>query len=151
MANCANFDTAMGFIVMVMWLCFLVDHEIVVTRVPSKWRHNEPDAVSNHRRLHCLLKCWFRRRSKETSKPRVTGLWCGKFTGDRWIPRKHQWRGKCFDFMTLSCKTGYQAMSGVQIWSQQNGACKICKSISRKNNRFGERQINILTKNFRSK
>ena len=26
-----------------------------------RWR----DGVSNHRRLHCLLKCWFRRRSKK--------------------------------------------------------------------------------------
>ena len=32
-----------------------------------QWRHDERDDVSNHRRLHCLLKCWFRLRSKETS------------------------------------------------------------------------------------
>ena len=32
------------------------------------------DGVSNHRRLHCLLKRLFRRRSKKTSKLRVTGL-----------------------------------------------------------------------------
>ena len=38
------------------------------------WRHNERDGVSNHRRLHCLLNCWFRRRSKNTWKLRVTGL-----------------------------------------------------------------------------
>ena len=31
----------------------------------------------NHRRLHCLLKCWFRRRSKKTSKLRATGLCAG--------------------------------------------------------------------------
>ena len=39
-----------------------------------QWRHNELDGVSNHRCLHCLLDCWFRRRSKKTSKLRVTGL-----------------------------------------------------------------------------
>ena len=27
-----------------------------------------------HQRFHCLLSCWFRRRSKKTSKLRVTGL-----------------------------------------------------------------------------
>ena len=39
-----------------------------------QWRHNERDGVSNHRRLHCLLNCWFRHRSKKISKLRVTGL-----------------------------------------------------------------------------
>ena len=39
-----------------------------------QWRHNELDGVLNHRRLHCLVKCWFRCRSKETSKLCVTGL-----------------------------------------------------------------------------
>ena len=38
----------------------------------SQWRHNERDGVSNHRHLHCLLNCWFRRRSNKTSKYRVT-------------------------------------------------------------------------------
>ena len=42
--------------------------------VALQWRHNEHDGVSNHRRLHCFLNCWFRRWSKETSKLRVTGL-----------------------------------------------------------------------------
>ena len=39
-----------------------------------QWRHNERDGVSNHRRHDCLLNRLFRRRSKETSKLRVTGL-----------------------------------------------------------------------------
>ena len=43
-----------------------------------QWRHNEYDGVSIHRRLHCLRNCWFRRRSKKTSKLRVTGLCEGK-------------------------------------------------------------------------
>ena len=43
--------------------------------VPSlQWRQNEPNGVSNHRRLNCLLKLLFRRKSKKTSKLRVTGL-----------------------------------------------------------------------------
>ena len=39
-----------------------------------RWRHNERDSVSNRRRLGCLINHLFRRRSKKTSKLRVTGL-----------------------------------------------------------------------------
>ena len=39
-----------------------------------QWRHNERDGVSNHRRLDCLHNRLFSRRSKETSKFRVTGI-----------------------------------------------------------------------------
>ena len=38
-----------------------------------QWRYNGHDCASNHRRLHCLLNCWFRRMSKKTSKLRVKG------------------------------------------------------------------------------
>ena len=40
-------------------------------------RHNERDGVSNHHTHDCLLKRLFRRRSKKTSKLRVTGLCAG--------------------------------------------------------------------------
>ena len=43
----------------------------------SQWRHNGHDGVSNHQPHHCLLNRLFRRRSKETSKLRVTGLCAG--------------------------------------------------------------------------
>ena len=39
-----------------------------------QWRHNEPDGISNHRRLEYLLNRLFRRISKKTSKLRVTCL-----------------------------------------------------------------------------
>ena len=39
-----------------------------------QWRHNEPVCVSNHQPHDCLLNRLFRRRSKETSKRRATGL-----------------------------------------------------------------------------
>ena len=42
-----------------------------------QWRHNRRDSVSNHQPYHCLLKRLFRRRSKKTSKLRVTGLCAG--------------------------------------------------------------------------
>ena len=39
-----------------------------------QWRHNGHDCVSNHQPHDCLLSRLFRRRSKKTSKLRVTGL-----------------------------------------------------------------------------
>ena len=42
-----------------------------------KWRHNGLDGVSNHQPHDCLLNRSFRRRSKKTSKLRVTGLCAG--------------------------------------------------------------------------
>ena len=49
-----------------------------------RWRHNEGDGVSNHQPHDCLLKRFFRRRSKKTSKLRVTGLcaWNSPVTGE---------------------------------------------------------------------
>ena len=41
------------------------------------WRHNECDGVSNHQLRDCLLSRLFRRKSKKTSKLRVTGLCVG--------------------------------------------------------------------------
>ena len=68
-----------------------------------QWRQNGPDSVSNHQPHDCLLNRLFRRRSKKTSKLRVTGLCCGEFTGDRWIPHTNgQLHRKCFHLMTSS-------------------------------------------------
>ena len=41
---------------------------------PLQWLHNEPDDVSDHQPQNCLVNRLFRRRSKKTSKLRVTGL-----------------------------------------------------------------------------
>ena len=46
--------------------------------LPSlQWRHNERDGVSIHQPRDCLLNRLLRRRSKKTSKLRVTGLCVG--------------------------------------------------------------------------
>ena len=42
-----------------------------------EWRHNDRDGVSNHQNRDCLLNCLFGRKSKKTSKLRVTGLCVG--------------------------------------------------------------------------
>ena len=42
--------------------------------IALQWRQNGRDSVSNHQPHDCLLNRLFRRRSKKTSKLRVTGL-----------------------------------------------------------------------------
>ena len=42
-----------------------------------QWRHNEHDSGSNHQPHVCLLNRLFGRRSKKTSKLRITGLCAG--------------------------------------------------------------------------
>ena len=44
---------------------------------PLRWRQNGRDSVSNHQPHDCLFNRLFRRRSKKTSKLRVTGLCVG--------------------------------------------------------------------------
>ena len=54
-----------------------------------QWRHNELDGVSNHQPDDCLLNRLFRRRSKKTSKLRVTGL-CAGNSPHKWpVTRKN--------------------------------------------------------------
>ena len=48
-----------------------------VTHTSLQWRHNGRVGVSNHQHRDCLLNRLFRRRSKKTSKLRVTGLRAG--------------------------------------------------------------------------
>ena len=45
------------------------------------WRHNDHGGVSNHQPYGCLLNRLFRRRSKKTSKLRVTGHCAGNSPG----------------------------------------------------------------------
>ena len=63
-----------------------------LTRGPPKhpllWRHNGRDGVSNHQPHDCLLNRLFRRRSKQTSKLRVTGLCVGNSPHKRSVTRK---------------------------------------------------------------
>ena len=49
-------------------------------------RHNGLDGVSNHQSHHCLLSRLFGRRSKKTSKLRVTGLCAGNSPGTGEFP-----------------------------------------------------------------
>ena len=51
-----------------------------------QWRHNGHDSGSNHQPHDCLLKRLFRRRSKNTSSLRVTGLCAGNSPGTGEFP-----------------------------------------------------------------
>ena len=51
-----------------------------------QWHHNGRDSVSNHQPHDCLLNRLFRRRSKKTSKLRVTGLCVGNSPGTGKFP-----------------------------------------------------------------
>ena len=51
-----------------------------------QWRHNEHDSVSNHQPHDCLLNRLFGRKSKKTSKLRVTGLCAGNSPGTGGFP-----------------------------------------------------------------
>ena len=52
-------------------LCFVV---VRYRSISLQWHHNERDGVSNNQPHDCLLNLLFKRRSKKTSKFRVTGL-----------------------------------------------------------------------------
>ena len=61
---------------------------LVFIKGTLRWRHNGRDSVSNHQRLDCLLNRLFRRRSKKTSKLRVTGLCAGNSPGTDEFPEQ---------------------------------------------------------------
>ena len=63
-----------------------------------RWRHNDHDSVSNHQPHGCLLNRLFRRRSKKTSKFRVTGLCVGNSPGPVNSPHKGPVTRKMFPF-----------------------------------------------------
>ena len=62
------------------------------------WRHNDHDGVSNHQPHGCLLNRLFRRKSKRTSKLRVTGLCVGNSRGPVNSPHKGPVTQKMFPF-----------------------------------------------------
>ena len=58
----------------VQWTTQTVSTPSELHIITLQWRHNGHDSVTNHQRLYCLLKRFYGRRSKKTSKPRPTGL-----------------------------------------------------------------------------
>ena len=67
------------------------------------WRHDERYSLSNHQHHDCLLNRLFRRRSKKTSKLRVTGLCEGNSPlTDEFPVQRASNAEKCFHLMTSS-------------------------------------------------
>ena len=58
------------------WILGYITDELLLLHA-LQWRHNEHHGVSNHQPRDCLLNRLFSRRSKKTSKLRVTGLCAG--------------------------------------------------------------------------
>ena len=54
--------------------------------ISLRWHHNDHAGVSNHQPHGCLLNRLFRRKSKKTSKLRVTGLCAGNSPGTGEFP-----------------------------------------------------------------
>ena len=65
---------------------------------PLRWRHNDHNGVSNHQPHGCLHNRLFGRRSKKTSKLRVTGLCMGNSPGPVNSPHKRPVTRKMFPF-----------------------------------------------------
>ena len=83
-----------------------------------QWRHNDHDGVSNHQPHCCLPNLKFRRRSKKTSKLRVTGLCAGNSPGPVNSPHKGPVTRKMFPFDDV-----------IMNWQFMSWYCKSCKDI----------------------
>ena len=59
---------------------------VAFSQFTLRWRHNDHAGVSNHQPHGCLLNRLFRRKSKKTSKLRVTGLCAGNSPGTGKFP-----------------------------------------------------------------
>ena len=78
---------------MCQWVSWLVDLTCAL-----RWRQNGRYSVSNHQPHDCLFNRLFRRRSKKTSKLRVTGLCVGNSPGPVNSPHKGPVTRKMFPF-----------------------------------------------------
>ena len=68
------------------WVVSVTNDHVCRHICTLRWRHNERDSVSNHQPRDCLLNRLFRRRSKKTSKLRVTVLCVGNSPGTGEFP-----------------------------------------------------------------
>ena len=98
------------------------------------WHHNGRDSVSNRQPRDCLLNRLFRRRSKKTSKLRVTGLCAGNSPGTGEFPAQMAsnaenvsiwWRHHVvIEGVAEFNSTGYNEF--VSLWSYALEITRIC-------------------------
>ena len=86
-----------------------------------RWRHNELDGVSDHQPDDCLHNLLFRRRSKKTSKLRVTGLCAGNSPGTGEFPAQ-----KASNVENVSIWWRHHV--AVVFWRHANTYCYMCTS-----------------------
>ena len=91
-----------------------------VPKFPLRWRHNGRDSVSNHQPHDCLLSRLFRRRSKKTSKLRVTGLCSGNSPGTGEFPAQMASYAENVSiwWRHWSCDFSFKLMASSWFWSQ---------------------------------
>ena len=65
---------------------------------PLLWRHHGGDSVSSHQPHDCLFNRLIRRKSKKTSKLRVTGLCAGNSPGTGEFPAQMASNAEMFPF-----------------------------------------------------
>ena len=94
---------------------------------PLLWRYNGRDGVSNHQPHDCLLNRLFMRRSKKTSKLRVTGLCSGNSPVTGEFPARMASNTENVSIlMTSSCllsleSYGVYCEDFVENWPRNNG------------------------------
>ena len=102
-------------------------HHKIHGAVAWRWCHNGPHVVSNHQPHDCLLNRLFRRRSKKTSKLRVTGLCAGNSPGPVKSPHKWPVTRKMFPFhdVIMEFNIILISISRLPIWTL-SGETQMC-------------------------
>ena len=77
------------------------------------WRHNWRDSVSYHQRHDCSLNRLFRRRSRKTSKLRVTGLCEGNSPGTDEFPAQMASNAEKFPFDGVAVDSYTEKMTAI--------------------------------------
>ena len=87
-----------------------------------QWRHNDHDGGSNQQPHDCLLNRLFRRRSKKTSKLRVTGLCVGNSPVTGEFPAQ---RASNAENVSIWCRlhTGMMSLHYNGLW--QHSVCRL--------------------------
>ena len=100
-----------------------VEHLVNTT---LQWRHNGRDSVANQQHHDCLLNRLFRRRSKKTSKLRITGLCAGNSPGKWPVTRK------MFPFDDVIRITDGHRFPQKLTWRHCNGERRLCHLLLRR-------------------
>ena len=114
-----------------------------------RWRHNELDGVSDHQPHGCLLNRLFRRRSKKTSKLRVTGLCVGNSPGPVNSPHKRPVTRNMFPFDDVIMKitelairdNTWLAMQPLNLFYLRPVSIKMCSLIMYRNFHYKNRTV----------